>query len=345
MKLRKILFLSYVYYPHVGGIEINSEIFATEFHIKGHEVKLVTATQEEGDKTFPFSVIRNPNLRELFKLHKWADVVFEHNPSLRLSWPRVFFRSKSVVVICGRINRSDGRVIFQDILKRKVLKTADAVVAVSKAMRNTFFPEAFVIGNPYRQDVFKTLNGERKALSFVFLGRLVSEKGVHLAIDSIDQLNKLITSDNEKPSLIIIGDGPELENLIEQVRRYNLEDQITFVGRKTGKSLVEMLNTCRYLLAPSRNEAFGNIALEGIACGCLPFVSDSTGLPDAVGDAGVLFKSGSSESLTAEIMNIIDNPNLEASYRSKMKAHLEEHHTDRVAQKYLDIIDHVCIKT
>lgn len=341
MKHRKILFISYVFYPHIGGVEINSEIFATEFHNKGHQIRLVTNTSGEGDKTFPFPVIRNPGIAQLIKLHKWADVVFEHQPSLRLSWPKIFFNSKSVIVLCGRVSRSDGRVAIQDIVKRKVIKTADAVVAVSAAIRDTYFPDATVLSNPYRQDLFRNLNTERKALSFVFLGRLVSEKGVHLAIDSIKQLNGLISPNQGKPSFRIIGDGPELHNLKEQVTRNNLETQITFEGRQTGEALVEILNECKYLLVPTNKEAFGNVALEGMACGCLPIVSDSGGLPDAVGEAGVLFNCGSSESLTAEIMKIINNTDLETFYRSKMAAHLEEHHKARVAQKYLDIVEQI----
>lgn len=339
MTNRKILFLSYVFYPNIGGVEVNSEIFANEFYMKGYRVRLVTNTAEEGDKHFPFPVIRNPNILKLIKLHSWADVVFEHQPSLRLSWPKIFFKSKSVIVLCGRVSRSDGTVAIQDIVKRQVLKKANAVVAVSAAIRDSYFPKAKVLSNPYRQDVFKNLNKERKAMSFVFLGRLVSEKGVHLAIDSMKQINELILPSQEKPTFKIIGDGPELKNLKDQVQRNDLGSQVSFEGRQTGEALVEILNECKYLLVPTHKEAFGNVALEGMACGCLPIVSDSGGLPVAVGQAGVLFKCGSSESLTAEIMRIINDSNLEASYRSKMAAHLKRHHTDYIAQKYLDIIE------
>lgn len=339
MKKPKILFISYAFYPQMGGIEVNAEILSSNFHRFGYQIRLVTIIKEKGNKTFPFPVIRDPGILELYKLHKWADVVFENNPSIRLSWPSIFFKSKSVIAMRGRVSRNDGTMVLQDKLKHRKIKNADAVIAVSSAVRDKFFPSADVIGNPYREDLFKDLNFNRLPLSFAFLGRLVSEKGVHIAIESIKQLTDLVANDFPKPTLKIIGDGPELEIFKELVQKYHLENQVIFLGRKHGLELVEVLNTCKYILIPSLWEAFGNVALEGMACGCLPIASDSRGLPEAVGNAGVLFKTYSSEALTNAIFELIHNPKLEAEYRSNMKAHLEQHLPERVAQKYLDVIE------
>lgn len=339
MKKPKILFISYAFYPQVGGIEINAEILTTHFYRLGYPVRVITAIPENGEKTFPFPVFRNPKITELIKQHKWADVVFENHPSLRLSWPRFFFSSRSVIAIRGRINRNERRPGLEDISKRIALKHADEVIAVSSAIRDDFFPDATVIGNPYRHELFQNLNQERKPLSFVFLGRLVSQKGVDIAIQSFKQINELIADGSEKPFLKIIGQGSEETSLKELVEKYGLEKQITFEGRKEGTALVEVLNTCKYILIPSGWEAFGNVALEGMACGCLPFISDTGGLPDAAGPAGVQFKAGSVEALAKAIMEILNNPKLEAAYRDKMQTHLEKHYAERVAQKYLRIIN------
>lgn len=339
MKKPKILFISYAFYPEMGGIEVNSQILSGNFHRLGYDIRLVTMVEEKGEKIFPFPIYRNPGIAELFKLHKWADVVFENNPSLRLSWPRIFFSTKSIMAIRGRISRDDGSLAFQDRLKRIALNKADGVIAVSSAMRDKFFPNAIVIGNPFRHELFKVLDTDRPPLSFVFLGRLVSEKGVHIALESLKKIKEEMVSQLGDLTFRIIGDGPELENLEKLVRELELDDQVIFEGRKQGSELVELLNAAKYILIPSRWEGFGNVALEGMACGCLPFASDTGGLLDAVGDAGVKFKEGSSEALTNSILEILKNPMLEASYRSRIKPHLEEHYQERVAQKYLDVIE------
>lgn len=339
MKKPKILFISFAFYPQMGGIEVNSQILAGNFQSMGYDIRLVTMEKEEGEKTFPYPVFRNPGIAELFRLHKWADIVFENNPSLRLAWPRFFFSSKSIIAIRTQIERKDGGQAIQDRLKQISLNKANAVIAVSKAIRDNFYEKAIVIGNPYRNKLFRILNSHRDDLSFVFLGRLVSEKGVYIAIEAFKKICDELPLSSATPSLKIIGDGYELNSLKEMVRKSQPAGNVTFEGRKDGEELVKLLNTARYILIPSVWEAFGNVALEGMACGCLPFVSDNGGLLDAVGNAGVTFKAGSVEALADAITEILKNPALEASYRENMKTHLEEHYVERVAQKYLDVIE------
>lgn len=339
MKKPNILFISYAFYPNIGGIEVNSEILTTSFHQLGYPIRVITSVEEKGEKLFPFPVLRNPNLFELIRQHKWADVVFENSPSLRLSWPRLLFGAQSVIAIRGRISREDGSFNFQDKLKIRSMHRAQGVIAVSSAMRDTFFPKATVIGNPYRSEIFKNLNQNRPPLTFVFLGRLVSEKGVHIALESLYQISSILPLEHSKPSFRIIGDGPELEKLQKLVEAKGLKGQVSFEGRQEGTELVRILNSCRYILVPSANEGFGNVAIEGMACGCLPIVSDCGGLPDAVGQAGVLFQTYSAEALTQAILRLINNPKLEADYRSKMEDHLEQHQPERVAERYLSVIN------
>ena len=68
----KILFISYKFYPDIGGIEINSEILANQFRIIGAEIKLVTLSNYSGDKIFDYDVYRNPSIIELYKLFNWS---------------------------------------------------------------------------------------------------------------------------------------------------------------------------------------------------------------------------------------------------------------------------------
>ena len=75
MKQPKILFISYAFYPSMGGIEVNSVILTDYFHQKGYDIMLVTMVEEKGIREFPFPVFRNPGITTLFKLHKWADIV------------------------------------------------------------------------------------------------------------------------------------------------------------------------------------------------------------------------------------------------------------------------------
>ncbi|MEK6481688.1 glycosyltransferase family 4 protein [Catalinimonas sp. 4WD22] len=333
----KILFLSHNFYPFLGGIEVNSALLATSFAKAGHQVLLLTWTAEDGNKAFPFEVVRNPSLAQLFRAHLWTDMVFENNPCLRLSWLDFFTRRPLVVTLNTWIARSSGRLGIQDKLKFQWLKRANSVVAVSEAVRKKCWPKATVIGNPYRADEFERLSSIPKDRDFVFLGRLVSDKGVDLAIKAFYQL--LSKEPKQNHSFTIVGDGPERKKLEHMVNKLGLNDHVHFTGALQGKVLVQCLNRHRFMLVPSMwEEPFGNVALEGIACGCIPIVSDGGGLPDAVGNAGITFRRGNLSHLVDTIQKVLQQSSLEQQLREAAKAHLKKHHPEEVCRQYLNVI-------
>jgi glycosyltransferase involved in cell wall biosynthesis len=340
----RILFISYRFYPYVGGIEVNSEILASYFTSFGAEVRLLTTTvsdKERDVENFNFEVFRNPGFKERCQLFKWADIIYENNPSLSLSWMSIFSKVKRVVALRTWVARMDGSLAWQDKLKLWWIKMADAVIAVSEEVRRQTFKEAIVIGNPYRNELFiMNPTFERDSNSFVFLGRLVSDKGADMAIQLV--ANLLAEFRGEVFSLIIIGNGEEEARLKKMVTELKLQQYITFTGILRGEALVKMLNKCKYILIPSKwREPFGNIALEGMACGCLPIVSDGGGLVDAVGNAGIVFQRNNIKDLTDKIIYLLKNSNLEASLRSNFSNHLEKHKPDIVSEKYFEVLKNV----
>lgn len=340
----KILLITHFFYPNIGGIEINSELLASEFDKAGEEIRVITWTKEKGDKTFPYLIVRNPSVIELFRHHQWADVILENNPSLRLSWPSIIFKKKHVIALCTWIHRIDGSLSWQDKLKFLWLKRASVVIAVSDEVRKLTWAPAIAIGNPYRNLLFRTLPDTARQFEFVFLGRLVSDKGADIAVNAF---SKLIKAQAELKSffLTIIGDGPDRELLEQTIASLNLVKNVRLVGMLTGEALVNCLNQHRFMLIPSRwKEPFGNVALEGMACGCVPIVADGGGLPAAIGDAGLVFKRGDEDSLASCMIQILNDADLEDKLRGLAKRHLQTYEPTIVANSYLRVIRATTIK-
>ncbi len=351
----KILFLSHNFYPFIGGIEANSDILSRAFFKSGHEIRILTWTRETGEDIFPFPIIRNPSWKQLFKEHQWADLVFENNPCLRLAWPNLFFNHPSVIALNTWVSRIDkevglhGKIGIQDRIKFLWFKRASKVIAVSNAIRKHSFPPAVVIGNPYNATIFKQIPEIIKTDSFVFLGRLVPNKG---ADQSIKAIKKLLLADEKekfltfKPTLTIIGEGPEKPKLELLSAELELTDYVKFTGSVSGEKLAELLNRHRYMLVPSLwEEPFGNVVLEGMACGCLPIVSDGGGLPDAIGDAGISFTRGNVDALVTAIRTIISNPDLEKKLRNAAPSHLIEHQPEIISNQYLEVVEAAMAKS
>jgi glycosyltransferase involved in cell wall biosynthesis len=318
-------------------------MLAGSFSQKGHEVRLVTWTKLNAETSFPFVVIRNPSRYRLIKEHLWAEVVFENNPSTRLAWPSFLLNRPMVTALHTWIARSNGTISWLDRIKRKRLAIAKKVVACSNAVRLRCWSKALVIENPYQEDVFRILPEVSKTKDFVFLGRLVSDKGADLAVRA---MHKLVTDKtmhshkNQKLSFTIIGEGPERANLERLVKELKLEKNVVMKGALRGEELVKCLNEHRFLLVPSVwEEPFGMVALEGMACGCVPIVSDGGGLPDAVGKAGLMFARGKLAALVNAMHRILDDKKLEDQLKRAATEHLSFHQKDLIANRYLQVLE------
>jgi len=333
----RILFTSHRFAPDVGGIEVNSEILARCFAKEGCEVRLVTRSLDSQHAAFPFSVIRNPSPTSLLEHHRWADVVFQNNIELGTLWPALFSRKPLVVSVRTWIRSSSGYRRPVDWLKLYALRRADAVIAISEAIRLDSFAGAVVFGNPYRSSLFRQLQDVHRTESVAFLGRLVSDKGADILVRAISQMR------NGPREVSVIGSGPEEANLRELGK--DLGVRVRFVGQLQGEELVRELNRHEVLVVPSRwAEPFGNVALEGMACGCVVIGSKGGGLPDAIGQGGLLFERGSASDLADVLSSVLESPELRQSLRKKATEHLRMHTEDVVAARYLSIVRQVCLR-
>ena len=341
----KILILSHKFFPDIGGIETISEILANAFYKAGHEVRLLTWSSNSSAEEFAFLVIRKPNVIRLFKEHLWADMVFENNPCLRLAWPILFSKRPLVIGIHTWIKRLDGTIGWKDRLKFQWLKRAKKVIACSEAIKNGSCSSSIVIGNPYQEHIFKIHPDTSRTREFIFLGRLVSDKGIDLAISAFHTLITSPQSEIQSPSKLrftIVGDGPEREPLHKMVVELGLEKNIVFTGALRGENLVRILNQHRFILVPSLwEEPFGVVALEGMACGCVPIVSDGGGLPDAIGKAGLTFQTGNVLSLVECMLKVLNCKQLEEDLRRASIIHLNSHRSAEVSKRYLSILESI----
>ena len=334
-----ILFTSHRFHPDIGGIEGISLILAASFAAAGHRVCVVTKSIASGSgsvQEYPFSLLRRPSARELVDAYRWADVVFQNNLEVRQLWPAPFFRKPLVIGLQTWIRAVDGSRSALHQCKRAALRSASAVVACSEAVRADSCEGAIVIGNPYKNQLFSERPAVDRQQAIVFLGRLVSDKGVDLLLNAYAAL--------QRPDwpLTIIGSGPEQQALMALADSLGVNASVRFVGSLQGDALALALNAHELMVVPSRwREPFGVVVLEGQACGCVVLASDGGGLPDAVGTAGMLFRRGDQADLTAKLRLLIEDADLRASLRAAAPGHLAHFHEDVVSAQYLQVLERV----
>jgi glycogen(starch) synthase len=328
----KILFSSYVFYPSIGGVETVSWLLAEQFARAGHEVELITETPGGEIAGGNYRVTRKPSLLELIRLLRWCDLLFQNNISLRSLVPARLLRKRAIVVHQTWIQNESGGMGWNDRIKHALLPGVTNV-AISRAVADVLGVPAAIIGNPYDETIFRVLPNGLRDKALVFLGRLVSDKGVDLLLEAL----KLLRDDGLTPDLTIVGSGPEDANLRRLAAESGLASQVTFVGEKSGAALAEILNRHRILVAPSRwPEPFGIVALEGLACGCVVIGSRDGGLKEAIGPAGVTVANGDAPALANALSTLLRNPAECDRLRQNAPAHLARFTARSIADAYLD---------
>ena len=119
-------------------------------------------------------------------------------------------------------------------------------------------------------DVDAKVAAAAESFRFVFLSRVLREKGVYIAIDAFTSCKRALAG--RRMSLHIAGSGPELAAARAYVAAQNLTD-VVFEGEVAGARKAELLRACHVMLFPTfYGEGLPNCVLEGMLFG-MPIVT------------------------------------------------------------------------
>lgn len=109
---------------------------------------------------------------------------------------------------------------------------------------------------------------------------------------------------------------------------------------KTGEDLVSLLNQHEIIAIPTIvEEAFGIVALEGIACGCVAIGSEGGGLKEAIGPCGLTSPNGDATALTEQLKRLLTDKKLVTQLQKNSKEHLQKHTRESVFKRYSTLIE------
>jgi glycogen synthase len=327
-----ILLWSHSFRPNIGGIETMAELLGREFVALGHQVTLVTRTlapPEESDD-LPFTVVRAPSLRQMVRLVSKCDIFAHNHLSLRAAAPLLFVRRPWLVVYHCDYPDSGVRSWVRPFVSR-----LSRNFACSRALASRTEADCGVLPNGYDDSVFRKNSHACRNRELIFVGRLIHGKGVHVLLEAV----ALLRARSICLSLTIVGEGPAADFLVARTAALGLSEQVEFVGPRSGRLLAATLNRHRILVAPSIvREAFGIIALEAIACGCIVVGSGGAGLTEAIGPCGETFPSGDAGALADLLARLWLSPESWPRYQEFAEEHLRKHRAATVAVTYLDVI-------
>lgn len=177
--------------------------------------------------------------------------------------------------------------------------------------------------------------------SFILtLGNLEPRKNLGRLVEAYGALRK---GGRIEHKLVIVGRARWRESELHSVvRGRGLVGEVIFTGYIPQEDLPLLYNAADLFLFPSLYEGFGLPPLEAMACGTPVIASNSSSLPEVVGDGGLLVDPHDTSAIAQAIDDLLTKPalRLELSARGLKRAALFSWH--KMAQETLEIYREVC---
>lgn len=354
----------------LAGTELATFNIAKHLAARGHEVHVLTSfdkglPKESKDQGFWVHRSPFPNIRVLGIVIFWLQLLvtikkinpdITHVQGIGMGIPaflsKTFWRIPYIVWGQGSDVYLPWR--FKKPISKIVLSTAGAVIALTinmqQEMLKTCKRQIMIIPNGIDLDKFNGLNRENARsemripnddIIVTFVGTLRPVKGVKYLIQAMDLIHKK----NADIKLMLVGDGPDRQELERMTEELELKDVVVFVGKVPNEKIPMYMTASDIFILPSLSEGFPIVNLEAMASGLPVIVTKVGGLPEIVneGENGFLVEPKNPEQLADKILMLMEDNNLRykisENNKKKAKDFSWENVIDQLGGVFIEISD------
>jgi len=236
-------------------------------------------------------------------------------------------------------------------IRKKILTNSDKIIVVSYFLKDLIQKIGLaedkikVIYNSvdFLKEKSVLLNKEELKQKFSLEGkviltnaRLTPWKGVDMLIEIFPRIINTYNQIN----LVIVGQGPELNNLKNLTKKLNLENNVIFVGKADRQTVINYLRIADLFVLNTNYEGMSHTLLEAMKIG-VPIITTSVGgNPETIkdGQTGLLVDYRDKEQWLKAINSILDNPGLAEKLVRQAKEDLERFNWNNLVQKTTKIL-------
>jgi len=258
------------------------------------------------------------------------------------------------------LKRNSFKYKFDKWEKFSVMKKADAVIAISENLKKEVLKKGikeekiFVVPNGVDINKFHPIAKNRELIKkynlddFLvagYIGSIRKLEGLALVINAFSEISRL------KPNmkLIIVGNGPERNNLIALAARNNITDKVIFTGRIEHEQILQYYSIIDILVFPRIKEKVNEIVtplkpLEAMAAEKCVLSSDVGGLKELMknNETGVFFRAGDANDFIEKLLSLAGNDKMRLNLgRTARKWVCESRDWNKVTKIYRKIYEFV----
>ncbi len=330
---------------HVAGIDNGNDFTDKEFMYKGVRIISIPTFPQKALNAIVYSALAS--IRAVWK--KFDVIHFHAEGPCSLIWLPKLFGVKTVATIHGldwqRAKWGKFASGFLKFGEKCAAKYADEIIVLSKNMQDYFkqtygretvyIPNGVQVSDDRKADIIKEKYGLEKDSYFLFLARVVPEKGLHYLLDAFEML------DTDK-KLVIAGGCSHSEDYYSQIQdRTEKMDNVIMTGFVQGRELEELFSNCVCYVLPSDVEGMPISLLEAMSYGCRCIVSDIPENTEVVQDYALKFRksdAGALKEKMEELLKNYTNPSVWSS--DKIKDYIRhEYSWDDVAKETLKVYE------
>lgn len=358
MSSKRILIFSLAYHPVIGGAEIAVKEITDR--IDGVEFDMITRRFDKShpaqEKIGNVNVYRIDSSKFLFPMEAFmfAKALHLRRPydaiwsimAAYAGFAAMFFKSsfpevKYILTLQegDPIDYIKKRTRFVSPLFKRIFTKADVVQAISNYLADYaramgYAGEVEVIPNGVDIEFFsrpddslkKVLGKREDEIFLITTSRLVKKNGIKDVIKAMAILPPNVR-------FIVVGEGPDLSQLLKLAWELKVDRRVQFVGHVTYEDVPKYLAASDIFIRPSLSEGFGNSFIEAMAAG-LPVVATPVGGivdflydPEAnpnISPTGLFVKPEDPVTIREQIMRLIEDEELRETLIKNAREMVEE---------------------
>jgi len=270
-----------------------------------------------------------------------AHFVIGHNFSANFyaALSSVICRKKNFVAVLHSYDSRAENTLLRKVLTRWILGRARATACVSQNVADSFLSihprinrgtqhvirngvdySRFTIG-PCSGKIRRQFNLNLSQPVIGTIGHLTSAKALDILINSM----KIVTESIPEAALLIVGEGPQKQSLMDLAAANGLEKQIFFLGER--KDVQKILNSINIFVLSSIREGLPVSLLEAMACGKPVVVTNVGGIPEVVedGETGFIVNPSDSAALAGRIIKLLREPGAASEMGARARQRILNH--------------------